>query len=145
MKFDDGYAVYLNGQLVHSTNAPSPAIWNSRATGRRLNLLNTLPTVVETTDLSQSLSLLQPGANVLAIHVLNHEADLGAAAGPGYKNRSGDLLGVTWYIRAGKNAFGGAMGLLGKYGGIGKYTITGRTGTYFGTSSWAMVRSGACA
>lgn len=77
MKFDDGYAVYLNGQLVHSTNAPSPVVWNSRATGKRLNLLNTLPNVVERTDLSQSLSLLQPGANVLAIHVLNHAADLG--------------------------------------------------------------------
>ncbi len=77
MKFDDGYAVYLNGQLVHSTNAPSPAVWNSRATGTRLNLLNTLPNVVERTDLSQSLSLLQPGANVLAIHVLNHATDLG--------------------------------------------------------------------
>ena len=77
MKFDDGYAVYLNGQLVHSTNAPSPAVWDSRATNKRLNLLNTLPNVVERTDLSQSLSLLQPGANVLAIHVLNHAADLG--------------------------------------------------------------------
>jgi hypothetical protein len=31
------------------------------------------------------------------------------------------------------------MGMLGKYGATGKYTITGETGTYNGVSSWAMV------
>jgi hypothetical protein len=29
--------------------------------------------------------------------------------------------------------------MLGKYGATGKYTITGKTGTYHGVSSWAMV------
>ena len=62
----------------------------------------------------------------------------GAAAGVGYNNLTGMGVG-TWRIRAGKNAFGGAMGLLGKYGATGKYTITGKTGTYNGVSSWAMV------
>ena len=52
MKYDDGYAAYLNGQLVQSTNTPSPTVWNSRATRKRLNLLNTITNVVETTDLS---------------------------------------------------------------------------------------------
>ncbi len=76
MKYDDGYVVYLNGQLIHSQNSPTPAVWNSRATGKRLDLLNTVPAVVETTDLSESLDLLIPGKNVLAIHVLNHADDL---------------------------------------------------------------------
>ncbi len=76
-KFDDGYVVYVNGHLVASTNAPSPTEWNSRATGTRLNFLNTLPNVVETTDLSDSIGFLQPGANVLAIHVLNNATDMG--------------------------------------------------------------------
>jgi hypothetical protein len=62
----------------------------------------------------------------------------GAAATLGYNNKTGMNTG-TWRIRAGKNAFGGAMGLLGKYGATGKYTITGKTGTYNGASSWAMV------
>jgi hypothetical protein len=60
-----------------------------------------------------------------------------------YNNRTG-MTGNdkgTWCIRAGANAFGGAMGLLGKYGAVGKYTITGKTGTYSGTSSWNMVRA----
>ncbi len=76
MKYDDGYVVYLNGQLVGSSNAPSPAVWNAKATGTRLNLLNTLPSVVETKDLTNSIHVLQPGRNVLAIHVLNNANDL---------------------------------------------------------------------
>ena len=76
MKFDDGYVVYLNGQLVHSVNAPSPIEFDARATGKRLNLLNTLPTVVDRADLSDSLGFLRPGTNVLAIQALNHETDM---------------------------------------------------------------------
>ena len=45
MKYDDGYVVYLNGQLVHANNAPSPAVWNSTATGKRFDLLNTVPSI----------------------------------------------------------------------------------------------------
>jgi hypothetical protein len=55
----------------------------------------------------------------------------GAAAGAGFQNKTvttGTALG-TWRIVAGKNAFGGVMGLLGRYGRVGKYTITGKTGT----------------
>jgi hypothetical protein len=68
-------------------------------------------------------------------------ADGGAAADVGYANRTpmANMSPGTWRIRAGKNAFGGAMGLLGKYGAAGRYTITGKTGTYRGASSWAMV------
>ena len=65
----------------------------------------------------------------------------GAAAYAGYNNRSLLSSWGTWRIRAGVNAFGGAMGLLGKFGAAGKYTITGRTGTYNGTSSWPMVKA----
>jgi hypothetical protein len=69
-------------------------------------------------------------------------------AGPGgsgmgataYNNKTGKLGSGTWRIRAGKNQFGGVMGLLGKYGAQGAYTITGMTGTYRGTSDWAMVQ-----
>jgi len=32
------------------------------------------------------------------------------------------------------------MGLLGKLGEVGKYIITGKTGTYEGTSDWPMVQ-----
>jgi hypothetical protein len=63
----------------------------------------------------------------------------GAAADAGYNNRTGMQGSGTWHIRAGANAFGGAMGLLGKFGATGKYTITGKTGTYNGVSSWNMI------
>lgn len=75
MKYDDGYVVYLNGQVVKEGNAPENAQWDSRATAKRLNLLNTISTVFESTNLADSVDLLQPGKNVLAIHGLNHATD----------------------------------------------------------------------
>ncbi|MHC4503982.1 MAG: PEP-CTERM sorting domain-containing protein [Planctomycetota bacterium] len=65
-----------------------------------------------------------------------------APAGTGYNNRTGMGANTgTWRIVAGKNAFGGVMGLLGKYGATGKLTLMKGTVTYTytGTSSWAMV------
>jgi hypothetical protein len=68
----------------------------------------------------------------------------GAAAGTGYNNRwysPGGYFG-TWHIRAGKNAFGGAMGLLGKLGAQGDWSPAGGQSPltlYSGLSSWAMV------
>ncbi|MHC4610453.1 MAG: PEP-CTERM sorting domain-containing protein, partial [Planctomycetota bacterium] len=59
-----------------------------------------------------------------------------------YNNRTGMAANDkgTWRIRAGKNAFGGAMGLLGKYGATAKYTDPALPGSVFAvTSSWAMV------
>ncbi|HEY5657820.1 MAG TPA: hypothetical protein VIY27_08515 [Myxococcota bacterium] len=67
----------------------------------------------------------------------------GAAAGAGYVNKfpATQMTAGTWLIRAGKNAFGGVMGLLGKYGATGKYTVPAAGGaTYNGVSSWAMVK-----
>jgi len=63
----------------------------------------------------------------------------GAAATAGYNNKTGKLGSGTWRIVAGRNGFGGVMGLLGKYGATVRRTITGKTGTYNGASSWAMV------
>jgi hypothetical protein len=65
----------------------------------------------------------------------------GVAADAGYVNRTAmtGMTAGTWWIRAGAKAFGGVMGLLGKFGARGKYTITGKTGTYVGVSSWNMI------
>jgi hypothetical protein len=65
----------------------------------------------------------------------------GAAAALGYNNKTGTLGFAAWRIRAGKNAFGGAMGLLGKLGAKMEYVITGKLGTYEGTSSWNMIQA----
>lgn len=51
------------------------------------------------------------------------------------------LSAGTWRIRAGEHAFGGVMGLLGKFGATGAYTVTGWTGTYNGVSSWNMIQA----
>jgi hypothetical protein len=68
MKFDDGFAAYLNGQLVAGANAPALPAWDSTATMARSD--------AEANDfqefnLTPLRGLLQPGANVLAIHGLN--------------------------------------------------------------------------
>jgi hypothetical protein len=63
----------------------------------------------------------------------------GAAAAMGYANKTGPQGSGTWRIRAGANAFGGVMAMLGKLGAEGEFTITGKTGTYQGVSSWNLV------
>ncbi len=71
-----------------------------------------------------------------------HPNYIGGTGTTRYNNRTGMVANDkgTWQVRAGKNAFGGAMGLLGKYGATGKYTDPDVTGVVFsGVSSWAMV------
>ena len=68
MKYDDGFVVYLNGQMVASDRAPSPSTWNSNATGSRFNLLSTF---FFNFDITEHSSSLRPGTNVLALQGLN--------------------------------------------------------------------------
>ncbi len=71
MKYDDGFAAYINGHLVESENAPGPddLAWNSGATalhddGDAVNFVDfRLP--------SHCINYFRLGANVLAIHGLN--------------------------------------------------------------------------
>jgi len=67
-------------------------------------------------------------------------ADGGPAAGLGelYKKGNGQTIG-SWAIREGANGLGGVMGILGKYGAIGRYVVAGKVGTYEGTSSWGII------
>jgi len=71
MKYDDGFAAYLNGQLVASANAPGSPDWNSAATVARSDAD---ATVAQDFNLTPFAGLLQPGTNVLAIRGLNASA-----------------------------------------------------------------------
>ena len=68
MRYDDGFAAFLNGHLIASSNAPAALAWNSAATQRHLD-----PQAVQWTafDVSAARQWLQPGNNVLAIQALN--------------------------------------------------------------------------
>ncbi|MCC7377471.1 MAG: lamin tail domain-containing protein [Verrucomicrobiales bacterium] len=67
MKYDDGFVAYLNGTLVASANAPASPQWNSAALASR----EANPNAFTAFDVSDRLSLLRPGRNVLAIQGLN--------------------------------------------------------------------------
>ncbi len=83
VRFDDGFIAYLNGREVQRVNfgedfvRPQPQ-WDSRA-GYQLGSSSTLGATNRTADaltpitfdLSAYRELLQPGANVLAFHVVN--------------------------------------------------------------------------
>lgn len=71
MKFDDGFAAYLNGVLVASANAPGALDWNSAATAARTDAE---AGEFREFNLTPLRGLLQPGTNVLAIHGLNFSA-----------------------------------------------------------------------
>ncbi|MCP4453281.1 MAG: hypothetical protein GY809_17610 [Planctomycetes bacterium] len=70
MRYDDGYAAYLNGVLIARGNAPSSLAWDSAALGSRSD---SEALVFQTAFLENNSpeQLLRTGANVLAIQGLN--------------------------------------------------------------------------
>ncbi|MEZ5304751.1 MAG: lamin tail domain-containing protein [Verrucomicrobiales bacterium] len=74
MRYDDGFAAYLNGTPVAASNAPASPDWDSTALAPRANDLAFAP---ERFDASAGIASLAPGDNILAIHLLNE-----SAAGP---------------------------------------------------------------
>ncbi len=71
MMYDDGFIAYVNGQEVARRNAPASAQWNSAATAAHPNAQ---AYVFEDINISDFLSSLQAGNNVLAIQGLNQSA-----------------------------------------------------------------------
>ena len=71
MKYDDGFVAWVNGVLVTSRNAPETPAWDSTATAPRRD---SDAAQFEDFDLSNVRSVLQMGANVLAIQILNASA-----------------------------------------------------------------------
>jgi hypothetical protein len=70
MRYDDGFAVYLNGTLLPTTgrNAPATLTWNSAAAADHPDAEAVL---YEDIPITQHLGLLTTGMNVLAIHGMN--------------------------------------------------------------------------
>ncbi|MBN1854872.1 MAG: CotH kinase family protein [Pirellulales bacterium] len=70
MKYDDGFAVYLNGVLLDTANANAPEFlaWDSTATADHHD---SDAIDFEDFDISTYRHLLMDGANILAIHGLN--------------------------------------------------------------------------
>lgn len=67
MKFDDGFAAFLNGVPIASANTPTPLAWNSAAPASR----EANPSAFTAFDVSQALPHLRQGRNILAIQGLN--------------------------------------------------------------------------
>jgi hypothetical protein len=65
LRYDDGFATYLNGRLVAAGNTPPALAWNSTATGGHS------PQGWELFDISTHADVLRPGENLLAIQALN--------------------------------------------------------------------------
>ncbi|MBI3870414.1 MAG: lamin tail domain-containing protein [Verrucomicrobia bacterium] len=74
VRYDDGFAMYLNGTLVATRNAPGALAFDSLATADRTNAQSVLR---ETIDLTPQVGLLAAGSNVLAVHGLNRAANNG--------------------------------------------------------------------
>ena len=68
MKYDDGFAAYLNGTPVASAQAPASPRWNSLATDDHPD---GSAVVFVDFNISANLNLVDAGSNVLAIHGLN--------------------------------------------------------------------------
>ena len=71
MRYDDGFAAFLNGVPVASFNALGVLDHESAATGSHADAL---AVVFEDYDISDHIGSLLSGANILAIHGMNDEA-----------------------------------------------------------------------
>ncbi|MEN8155845.1 MAG: lamin tail domain-containing protein [Bacteroidota bacterium] len=65
--YDDGFVAWLNGQKVASANAPENPAWSSSATGQNEALAGSPVRF----DISEYISILEQGDNLLAIQGLN--------------------------------------------------------------------------
>ncbi|MGC8742605.1 MAG: lamin tail domain-containing protein [Verrucomicrobiia bacterium] len=68
MKYDDGFAAFLNGNEILSVNAQETNFWNSTATNRHND---SKAVEFEEFNISYATGFLMPGTNVLAIQGLN--------------------------------------------------------------------------
>jgi CotH kinase protein/Chitobiase/beta-hexosaminidase C-terminal domain/Lamin Tail Domain/Fn3 associated len=68
MKYDDGFAAYINGVEVAEANVPETLQWDSAAGG---NHDDAASIVYQEFDASAAIRALHVGENVLAIHALN--------------------------------------------------------------------------
>ena len=71
VKYDDGFAAYLNGTLIQTSHANEPMTWDSKAS-KTQSSRNAVE--FQTFDVSQHLHLLHTGKNVLAVQGLNRTA-----------------------------------------------------------------------
>lgn len=68
MKYDDGFAAYINGVPVAEVNTPETLQWDSAASANHEDPASIL---FEEFDVSAAIRSLRIGENVLAIHALN--------------------------------------------------------------------------
>jgi len=68
LKFEDGFAAWVNGVIVASNNVPTALSWNSRSSSSRSD---SLAVVFKEFNLNGFAHLLVDGTNVLAMQVLN--------------------------------------------------------------------------
>ena len=74
MKYDDGFAAFLNGTLVAAANAPTTLAWNSDSTA---GVSDSQARQFQDFDISIHIASLRESGNVLAIHGLNQFSNSG--------------------------------------------------------------------
>ena len=74
MKYDDGFAAFLNGTLVAAANAPTTLAWNSDSTA---GVSDSQALQFQDFDISTHIAELQTSGNILAIHGLNQFSNSG--------------------------------------------------------------------
>jgi len=69
IRYDDGFVAYINGVEIDKRNFTGTPAWNSNASA--LND-DSAAVMFESVGVSEDISALQAGANILAIHALNY-------------------------------------------------------------------------
>ena len=127
MRYDDGFAAFLNGTRVADSNAMADLAWNSLATDINSDQLAVL---FEEFDLSAHLDQLRVGRNVLAIQGLNGTLD------------SSDLLISPELVASGEEVAAGISASAVEYDGEFEMAGSGSVKTRFlsDDGEWSALR-----
>jgi hypothetical protein len=68
MRYDDGFVAYINGEKIYDVYEPSPLLWNSSTANSGSHEAGA---GFDEFPVSDHISAIQPGDNILAIHGLN--------------------------------------------------------------------------
>ncbi len=74
MKYDDGFAAFLNGDYLNGANNPTPLLWNSDSTS---GVSDSQALQFQDFDITSSIPSLMESGNILAIHGLNQFSNSG--------------------------------------------------------------------
>lgn len=129
MRYNDGYAAFINGTAIASKNAPGSLAYNSAATAARSDADSLVPESINVTSFKSSLI---NGTNTLAVHGMNNVSNNGSfLLLPELIAGTLNAGGQSVFYDAGKPTPGAINGAFSYLGKVADTSFSVKRGIYF--------------